>query len=42
MPTEPVPPWPPSRPVVCLRAARVEELTALAARAGFTARGVGV
>lgn len=29
-------------PVVCLRAARVEELTALAARAGFTARGFGV
>ncbi|MFJ4898482.1 hypothetical protein [Streptomyces sp. NPDC088727] len=29
-------------PVVCLRAARVEELTALAARAGFTARGCGV
>ncbi|MFJ3589238.1 hypothetical protein OG693_37750 [Streptomyces sp. NBC_01259] len=29
-------------PVVCLRAARVEELTALAAGAGFTARGVGV
>ncbi|MFJ5846760.1 DUF6630 family protein [Streptomyces sp. NPDC092903] len=28
-------------PVVCLRAARVEELTALAARAGFTARGFG-
>lgn len=29
-------------PVVCLRAARVEELTALAGRAGFTARGFGV
>ncbi|MFF1920068.1 DUF6630 family protein [Streptomyces sp. NPDC058221] len=28
-------------PVVSLRAARVEELTALAARAGFTARGLG-
>ncbi|MFF3171086.1 DUF6630 family protein [Streptomyces sp. NPDC057900] len=29
-------------PVVCLRAARVEELASLAARAGFTARGFGV
>lgn len=28
-------------PVVCLRAARVQELTALAARAGFTAWGLG-
>ncbi|WP_329191471.1 DUF6630 family protein [Streptomyces sp. NBC_01435] len=29
-------------PVVCLRAARAEELTALAGRAGFTARTLGV
>ncbi|MFE3945507.1 DUF6630 family protein [Streptomyces sp. NPDC059118] len=29
-------------PVVCLRAARAEELTALAGRAGFTARTPGV
>ncbi|TXS35661.1 DUF6630 family protein [Streptomyces sp. OR43] len=29
-------------PVVCLRAARVEELTALARRAGFTAWALGV
>ncbi|MFD7425758.1 DUF6630 family protein [Streptomyces sp. NPDC059818] len=29
-------------PVVCLRTARVKELTALAARAGFTAQGLGV
>ncbi|ROQ78204.1 hypothetical protein EDD95_4793 [Streptomyces sp. CEV 2-1] len=28
-------------PVVCLRATRMKELTALAARAGFTARGFG-